>query len=65
MCNKNRLRDYKKNKFTGNRAGFGEEGIGTGDLPGAKHFRGFCCPKTLINSPRRGNRGVVDPPIKK
>jgi hypothetical protein len=34
-------------------------------LPGAEHFRGFCRPETLLNSPRRGNRGFVYSPVKK
>jgi len=34
-------------------------------LPGAEHFRGFCRPETLLDGPRRGNRGFVYPPVKK
>jgi len=34
-------------------------------LPGAEHFRGLCRPETLLDGPRRGNRGFVYPPVKK
>jgi len=61
----NSMRDYKKQYFSHRLRVLKKLRSCFGSLPAAEHFRGLRCPKTLINGSRRGNGGIVDPPIKK